>query len=120
MSTSNKIKEHLISLGFNPYNSEVAKKLYDCEWSMYKRTKYEDVKECLTNDKPPQIGVYYYSFKLGDILHESYTVELCQENDIGWVKFEYYGLSSKDILDRYEMIEKSLIASWEASWSDKQ
>lgn len=120
MSTSNKVKDCLISLGFNPYNSEVAKKLYDCEWSMYKRTNYKDSKQCLTNDKPPQIGVYYYSFNLADILHESYTVEICQENNIGWVKFEYYGLSNKDILDRYEMIEKSLIESWEASWSDKQ
>ena len=119
MSTSNKVKEHLISLGFNLYNSEVSNKLYDCEWSMYKRTKYEDVKECLTNDKPPQIGVYYCRFNLGDTLHESYTIELCQNNDIGWVKFEYYGLFSKDILDKYEMIEKSLIASWEASWRDK-
>ena len=120
MSTLNKVKDYLISLGFNPYNSEVAKKLYDCEWSMYKRTNYDGSKQCLTNDKPPQIGVYYRSFNLGNTLHESYTVELCQENDIGWVKFEYYGLSSKDILDGYEMIEKSLIASWEASWSNKQ
>ena len=120
MKSQNKVKEHLISLGFNPYNSEVSKKLYDCEWSMYKRTKYKDVKECLTNDKPPQIGVYYYSHKSGDILHESYAVELCQENDIGWVKFEYYGLSNEDILEKYEIIEKSLISSWEASWSDKQ
>lgn len=120
MKSQTKVKEYLILLGFTPYNSEVSKKLHDCEWSMYKRTKYEGVKECLTNDKSPQIGVYYYSFKLVDILHESYNVELCQENDIGWVKFEYYGLSSKDILDRYEMIEKSLIASWGASWSDKQ
>lgn len=117
MNTPNKVKDYLISLGFNPNNSEVAKKLYDCEWSMYKRTKYEDSKQCLTNDKPPQIGVYYYSFNLGDILHESYKVEICQENDISWVKFEYYGLSREDILERYEMIENSLIASWEASWS---
>ena len=119
MKSQTKVKEHLISLGFNPYNSEVAKKIYDCKWSMYKRTNYEDSKQCLTNYKPPQIGVYYYSFNLGDTLHESYTVELCQENDIGWVKFEYYGLSNEDILEKYEMIEKSLIASWEASWRGK-
>lgn len=113
------VKKHLISVGFNPYNSESTKRLTGCEWSMFKRTKYEDAKNCLCNDKAPQIGVYYDAVTIGGKLRESYSVELCQENDIVWLNFKYYGLSHKDIIGRFDEIEEILINSWEASWRNK-
>lgn len=113
------VKKHLISLGFNPHNSETVKKLTDCEWSMFKRTKYEDSKKCLCNNKVPQIGVYYYAVTIGGKVQESYSIELWQENNIGWLKFDYYGLSHADIIESFDDIEESLVNAWEASWRNK-
>ena len=62
---------------------------YDCDFIMYKRTNHSDTKHCLCNDKVPQILVKGYSLTAGDKTRFSYEVELCQENDLGWVNFNY-------------------------------
>lgn len=112
------IKDYLVNKqGFNTYNSGVVQRLTDCTWSMFRRTKIETSKECLTNDKPPQIGVYCYSVEINKNLHESYKVEVVQENNLGWVDFKYYGLSEEFIIENFDLIEESLIRAWEASWS---
>ena len=112
------IKDYLVNKqGFNPYNSDGVQRLTDCTWSMFRRTKIETSKECLTNDKPPQIGVYYYSVEINNNLHESYQVEVVQENNLGWIKFEYYGLSGEFLIENFDKIEESLIRAWESSWS---
>ena len=83
---------------------------------MFRRTKVETDKECLCNDKPPQIGVYFYSFEIQGISHKSYQVEVVQENDLGWIKFEYYGVDEDYLIENFDKIERSLIRAWEASW----
>ena len=114
------IKNYLVEQqGFNPYNSEVTQKLTDCTWSMFRRTKVETDKECLCNDKPPQIGVYFYSIEIQGISHKSYQVEVVQENDLGWIKFEYYGVDEDHLIKNFDEIERSLIRAWEASWNEE-
>ena len=113
------VKEYLIKeQNFNPYNSESVQRLYDCTWSMFRRTKVETDKECLCNDKPPQIGVYFYSSEIQGILYKSYKVEVVQENDLGWIKFEYYGVDEEHLIKNFDKIERSLIKAWEASWGE--
>ena len=113
------IKNYLVEQqGFNPYNSEVNQKLTDCTWSMFRRTNIETDKECLCNDKPPQIGVYFYSSEIHGISHKSYQVEVVQENDLGWIKFEYYGVDEDHLIKNFDKIERSLIRAWEASWME--
>ena len=113
------IKNYLVEQqGFNPYNSEVTQKLTDCTWSMFRRTKIETDKKCLCNDKSPQIGVYFYSFEIQGRTHKSYQVEVVQENDLGWIKFEYYGVDEDYLIENFDKIEQSLIRAWEASWNE--
>ena len=113
------IKNYLVEQqGFDPYNSEVTQKLTDCTWSMFRRTKIETEKECLTNEKPPQIGVYFYSIEIQGISHKYYQVEVVQENDLGWIKFEYYGVDEDHLIKNFDRIERSLIRAWEASWNE--
>ena len=113
------IKDYLIKeQGFNPYNSEVTQKLTDCTWSMFRKTKVETNKECLCNDTPPQIGVYFYSIELQGVIHKSYQVEVVQENDIGWINFKYYGVDEENLIKNFDKIERSLIRAWEASWCE--
>ena len=113
------IKEYLFKeQGFNPYNQLVTQKTTGCTWSMFRRTKIETDKECLCNDKPPQIGVYFYSFELQGKTHKSYQVEVVQENDLGWIKFEYYGVDEDHLIKNFDKIERSLIRAWEASWME--
>ena len=113
------IKEYLIERqGFNPHNSEPTQKTTGCTWSMFRRTKIETDNECLCNDKPPQIGVYFYSIEIQGISHKSYQVEVVQENDLGWIKFEYYGTDEDHLIENFDNIERSLIRAWEASWNE--
>ena len=113
------IKDYLVKeQGFNPYNSEGNHLFPDYTWSMFRRTKVETNKECLCNDKPPQIGVYFYSIEIQGVTHKSYQVEVVQENDLGWIKFEYYGVDEEYLIKNFDKIERSLIRAWEASWSE--
>ena len=114
------IKEYLVKeQGFNPYNSEVSKKLTGCTWSMFRRTKIETDKECLCNDKPPQIVVYFYSVELQGRTHESYQVEIVQKHDLGRINFKYYGVDEAHLIENFDKIERSLINAWEASWCEQ-
>ena len=111
------IKNYLVEQqGFNLQNAESVQKTTDCTWSMFRRTKVETDKGCLCNDKPPQIGVYFYSFETQGRVHKSYQVEVVQENDLGWIKFEYYGVDEDHLIKNFDKIEHSLIRAWEASW----
>ena len=114
------IKDYLVKeQGFNPYNLEGIQRLTDCTCGMFRRTKVETDKGCLCNDKPPQIGVYFYSSEIQGISHKSYQVEVVQENDLGWIKFEYYGVDEDYLIENFNKIEQSLIKAWEASWGEE-
>lgn len=113
------ISDYLVKeQGFNPHNSEGIQRLTDCTWSMFRRTKVETDKDCLCNDKPPQIGVYFYSSEIQGRTYKSYQVEVVQENDLGWIKFEYYGVDEDYLIKNFDRIERSLIKAWEASWCE--
>ena len=43
-------------------------------------------------------------------------MEVVQENDLGWIKFEYYGVDEDHLIKNFDKIERSLIRAWEASW----
>ena len=36
--------------------------------------------------------------------------------DLGWIKFEYYGVDEDHLIKNFDKIERSLIRAWEASW----
>ena len=45
-------------------------------------------------------------------------MEVVQENDLGWIKFEYYGVDEEYLIKNFDKIERSLIRAWEASWNE--
>lgn len=108
-----KVKEHLLSLGYE-VGAEHTNKINGSVWNVYKRTDLPSHK-CITNDKEPQINVFRHHFTNGDIDVESYEVELCQENELGWVTMKYYGLSGEDLLKHIDKYEASLVHSWNTS-----
>ena len=38
--------------------------------------------------------------------------------DLGWIKFEYYGVDEDHLIKNFDKIERSLIRAWEASWME--
>ena len=106
--------EFLEKEGFKPSTSGLS--LYECDLFYYKRTKHEDTKECVCNDKVPQICVKAYSYDAQGRTCASYGIELCQENDLGWIKFDYYGIKEEQLINNFDQYEESLIKSWEASF----
>ena len=112
--------DYLTQQGFK--RSKTGLTPYDSDFVMYKPTNHSDIIYCLCNDKVPQITVKGYSCTIGDKTHFSYEVELCQENDLGWVNFNYYSISLEDLISKFHKYEESLIKAWEASfigWSDQ-
>lgn len=106
--------DYLTQQGFK--QSKTGIMIYDCDFTMYRRTTYSNTRECLCNNKLPQILVKGYSCTVKDKTHFSYEIELCQENDLGWVNFNYYGISSEDLISKFDKYEESLIKAWESSF----
>ena len=106
--------EFLEKEGFKPSTSGLS--LYDCDLFYYKRTKYDDTKDCVCNDGVPQICVKAYSCDVQGRTCTSYSIEICQENDLGWIKFDYYGIKEEQLINNFDQYEESLIKSWEASF----
>ena len=106
--------DYLTQQGFK--QSKTGFILHDCDFTMYRCTTFSNTKYCLCNDKVPQILVKGYSYTANDKTHFSYEVELCQENNLGWVNFNYYGISLEDLISKFHKYEESLIKSWEASF----
>jgi hypothetical protein len=106
--------DYLTQQGFK--QSKTGFILHDCDFTMYKRTTYSNTRYCPCNDKVPQILVKGYSCTANDETHFSYEVELCQENDLGWVNFNYYGISLEDLISKFDKYEESLIKAWVASF----
>ncbi len=108
------VMDYLTQQGFKQSKGSLIP--YNSDFVMYKRTAYSNTRYCLCNDKVPQILVKGYSCTVKDETHFSYEVELCQENDLGWVNFNYYGISLEDLISKFDKYEQSLIKSWEASF----
>lgn len=106
--------DFLEKAGFKPSTSSLSS--YDCDVFYYKRTKYKYTKDCVCNDRVPQICVKAYSYDVQGKTCTSYSVEICQENDLGWIKFDYYGIKEDQLINDFDQYEESLIKSWEASF----
>jgi hypothetical protein len=96
--------------GFKYGNSDI---------TFYRRTKHNDTKDCLCNDKTPQIGIKSYSFKLPYSTSCSYEIGLIQENDLGWVNLSFYGLNEDQLISNLPKYEAALIRAWEATFDVK-
>lgn len=115
------VRTALVKRGYSKYNSETTCRIMGCEWSTYRKWDGREVPDCLTNDKQPQLGILYHSFTnphSGDV-HESYAIEICNENDLGWAKLKFYGLSGEQLLEKLDDYENALIRMWEVSWNEK-
>lgn len=106
--------DYLTQQGFKRSKTGVV--LYDCDFAMYRHTNHSDIIYCLCNDKVPQILVKGYSCTVKDETHTSYEIELCQENNLGWVNFNYYSISLEDLITKLDKYEESLIKAWVASF----
>lgn len=117
-----KIKEYLVKeQGFSICTDDPLGIEKGRDWIAFRQTKIETDTLCLHNKKPPHISVSCYSLKLGILgerVFSSYQVEVVQENDLGWIKFEYYGMDEDYLIENFDKIERSLIRTWEASWSE--
>lgn len=100
-------------------SSEVGIRYDISDIAYYRRTKHSNTKECLCNDKTPQIGINGYSFKLPNSTRYSYKIELVQENDLGWVNLSFYGLSEEQLIANLLKYEAALIRAWEATFDVK-
>ena len=109
--------EYLTQQGFKRSKTGVV--LHDCDFIMYRHTNHSDIIYCLCNDKVPQILVKGYSCTVKDETHFSYEIELCQENDLGWVNFNYYSINSEDLISKFYKYEESLIKAWVASFIEQ-
>ena len=108
--------EFLEKEGFKPSTSGLS--LYDCDLFYYKRTTHNDTKYCICNDRVPQICVKAYSCDVQGSTHTSYSIEICQENDLGWIKFDYYCIKEDQLINNFNQYEDSLIKAWNASFED--
>ena len=100
-------------------SSDVGMRYDNSDIAYYRRTKHNDTKDCLCNDKTPQIGIKGYSFKLPDSTRYSYEIELIQENDLGWVNLSFYGLNEDQLISSLPKYEAALIRAWEATFNVK-
>lgn len=111
-----KVIEFLESNGFTSSKSGLS--IYDCDLFYCKRTVYDTARLCECNDKTPQLCVKAYSADVRGEQHTSYSIEICQENDLGWLNFNYYSLSEDDLINNFDKYETSLIKAWNASFED--
>lgn len=98
-------------------SSTVGMRYDNSDIAYYRRTKHNNTKECLCNDKVPQIGIKGYSFNSPDRTKYSYEIELIQENNLNWVNFSFYGLSEEQLISDLPRYEAALIRAWEASFT---
>lgn len=75
-----------------------------------------DLPDCLCNDKPPQICVQEYSFRIPkqDSRHHSFQISITNEAPQGWLQFKFYGIDEADILTRFDDIVEGLFSAWKA------
>lgn len=119
MQTEIELKEFLESKGFkigenSPFDTSL--------WTAYKIYDTKETRECVCNEKAPQINVLFYRHDMskfsnyqGNDIREDVMIKIVNENDLGWQEFTTYGLSIENMEDLDKYVE-SLIRAWEASW----
>lgn len=121
MSNNKQVLSDLLARGYRETKSKTVNNLFDAQWSVYKRWDGKEVQECVCNENQPQINIYFQSFQYptSDEFHESYVIEVTQENQLGWVTLKYYGISEDDIIEELQKYEQSLMNAWESTWDEK-
>ena len=70
---------------------------------------------CYCNDDKVQYALYYSVTKMSDKLFDSVEVDLTAESGQEiWYQLQAYSMDTNDFMEKYEVIEKSLRAAWEA------
>lgn len=109
------MKEFLISKGFKITTESCVLRFNEfAEYVAF--SKLESDKLCICNDKPPQIMITHNFGEICDHEIDSYNVELVQENNLGWLKIQYYGLREDELKNNLDSILASMKAAWEAGW----
>lgn len=110
------MKEFLISKGFKISTESCALRFKEfAEYVAFSGLKSD--KLCICNDKPPQIMITHNFGEIYDHKVDSYDVELVQENNLGWLKIQYYGLREDELKNNIDKILVSMKVAWESSWT---
>lgn len=120
METEIELKEFLESKGFrigekSPFDTSL--------WTAFKIYDTKETRECVCNEKAPQINVLFYRLDMSQFpnyqgdkkFREDVTIKIVNESDLGWQEFTTYGLSIGQMEDLDKYVE-ALIRAWEASW----
>lgn len=109
-----KLKTWLESQGFKFQENQFRYEYNECNWLAYRRSKLE-ARECESNDgKAMQIVVKPSSFIMNGIHSKSVEIELCGEANGIWWRIYAYAINPDELPNKLEIIERSLISSWNA------
>lgn len=109
------MKDFLISKGFKISTESCALQFNEfAEYVAFSRIESDIL--CICNDKPPQIMVTHNFGEVCGHKVDSYDIELVQENNLGWLKIQYYGLSEEQLKNNLDKTLASMKAAWEGSW----
>lgn len=114
------LREWLVARGFSisPFRTS---DLNQCNWYAYKRSAIP-ARECECNDgKPMQIVVNPYRIEsMGAGPWDSAEVNVTGEAGGTWFALKAYSLKPDELMERFDRIEASLIAAWNALAPQKE
>ena len=104
------IRKVLIADGWNENHTRI--KVGEVE-SFYKQFKTPT--RCLTNYNKPGIQVFLSHFNLpfGESEYDAWQISIRGESVLGWVDFNFYSLSSEEIVEKLDQFVEKLLAAWE-------
>lgn len=106
-----KLKEWLRdSRGYSIERYRLRSKFNLCDWFAY-RLIGDSAKECETNGHKVQWAIYPFEFISGGC-HRSLTVKIVGEVDGLWYTLECYSVPVKELKERLDHIEQSLLTAW--------
>lgn len=118
---SEKINKFLLEKG---YRFEEPNRL-DSDWTVakyYRLDRNLQVPFCLLNDKQPQFCIRE-SFKAPDdhlpMGYHAFSIHICNQAPQGWLKFEFYSLDEKDVLESLDHLESALLEAWSTLFIEK-
>jgi len=106
------IEKFLTDNGYVVKRNDAYCRLDDLEFVAYKKTT--NTKDCICNDKPPQLVVKCNNWR--EVT--SFEVELVGETDIEWCNLKFYSLLEDTLINKLPQIEVCLTKAWEMCWSD--
>lgn len=109
------IKDFLISNGYKISEESSAMKMKeDCKWVAFYKLKTDNL--CLCNDREPQVVIYHIEGSIGWHHFSYYNIEVVNENKLGWVKLEYYGIDEEQLMHNLKKYEDALTLAWDSNF----